>query len=171
MTLCLISTTDSCNVTLSRTSVLAIPLESALPRNAPAKRLESALAKSLDLKSSEMNTCRKCGGPPLLCILPFTIFVCESVFISVHLWLHLLAFFVCLLYFLCPLYRPWRPIALVQLSPLGGGGGRGRGGGARIPADPPPGGGGRTRPSPWALKLLGEAFSRRGPRPLNLYRV
>jgi len=55
MKLCLISATDSCNVTLSRTSVLAIPLESALTKNAPAKRLESALAKSLDLKSPEMN--------------------------------------------------------------------------------------------------------------------
>ncbi len=73
--------------------------------------------------SPEMNSCRKCGGFPLLCILPFTIFVCESVFISVHLWLHLLAFFACLLYFLCFLYRPWRPIPLVQLSALGGGGG------------------------------------------------
>ena len=121
MTLCLISTTDSCNVTLSRASLLASPLESALPRNASAKRLESALAKSLDLKSPEMNSYRKCGGSPLL--LPFTIFVCESVFISVHLWLHLLAFFACLLYFLCFLYRPWRPIALVQLSALGGRGG------------------------------------------------
>src|SRR3989442_107687 len=123
MTLCLISATDSCNVPLAGTSVLASPLESALTKNAPAKRLESALAKSLDLKSPEMNSCRKCGGSPLLCILPFTIFVCESVFISVHLWLHFLAFFACLLYFLCFLYGPWRPIALVQLSALGGRGG------------------------------------------------
>src|SRR5437879_6228731 len=59
------------------------------------------------------------GVPPYL---PFTVFVCESVFISVHLWLHFLPFFACLLYFLCFLYRPWRPIALVQLSALGGGG-------------------------------------------------
>ena len=67
MTLCLVSATDSYNVTLSRMSVLASPLGSALTKNAPAKRLESALANSLDLKSSEMNTCRKCGGlPPTL---------------------------------------------------------------------------------------------------------
>src|SRR3989441_1863669 len=60
-------------------------------------------------------------SPP--CLLPFTIFVCESVFISFHLWLHLLPFFCLLLYFLCSVYRPWRPIALVQLSALGGRGG------------------------------------------------
>src|SRR3989442_1735957 len=62
------------------------------------------------------------GFPLHSCILLFTIFVCESVFISVHLWLHILAFFACLLYFLCSLYRPWRPIGLVQLSALRGGG-------------------------------------------------
>ena len=61
---------------------------------------------------------KKVGGSPF----PFAIFVCQSVFISVHLWLHFLPFFACLLYFLCFLYRPWRPIALVQLSALGGGG-------------------------------------------------
>ena len=120
MTLCLISATDSCNVTLARKSGLASPLESALAKNASASPLESALANSLDLKSPEINTYRKCGGVPSLL---FTIFVCESVFISVHLWLHLLPFFCLLLYFLCSVYRPWRPIALVQLSALGGRGG------------------------------------------------
>src|SRR2546425_581154 len=83
MKLCLISATDSYHVTLSRASVLASPLESALPRNATAKRLESALAKSLDLKSSEINTYRKCGGgPPYFCLLQ-SLFAnrCSSVFI------------------------------------------------------------------------------------------
>src|SRR3989442_15481511 len=77
MKLCLVSATDSCNVTLSRTSVLASPLESAATKNAAAKRLESALANSLDLKSPGMNRYKKTGGllPPLcLCpsyLLPF----------------------------------------------------------------------------------------------------
>ncbi len=163
MTLCLISTTDSCNVTLSRASLLASPLESALPRNASAKRLESALAKSLDLKSPEMNSCRKCGGFPLLCILPFTIFVCESVFISVHLWLHLLAFFACLLYFLCFLYRPWRPIPLVQLSALGGGGGGVLGGDAANWAKLPAGWGRSSAPSSVRYNALGDALRVRRP--------
>src|SRR5712691_9793239 len=90
MTLRLISTTGSYNVTLSRTSVQASPLESALPRNASAKRLESALAKSLDLKSPEMNSCRKCGGFPLLAFCNLRLRI--GVHRCVHLWLHLLAF-------------------------------------------------------------------------------
>src|SRR5229473_2466668 len=128
MTLCLISATDSCNVTLARKSGLASPLE-------------SALANSLDLKSPEINTYRKCGGVPSL---PFTIFVCESVFISVHLWLHLLPFF-CL--FLCSVYRPWRPIALVQLSALGGRGGGVWGETLQNRAKPPAGWGRSSAPS------------------------
>src|SRR2546426_8716031 len=144
MKLCLISATDSYNVTRSRTSVLAIPLESALTKNAPAKRLESALAKSLDLKSPEMNTCRKCGGSPLLAFYNLRLRI--GVHRCVHLWLHLLSFFACLLYFLCFLYRPWRPIGLVQLSALGGGGG-GLGGDAANRDEAPAGWGRSSAPS------------------------
>src|SRR5437870_6869952 len=35
-------------------------------KNVPVNPLESAITKSLDLKSPEINTCRKCGGSPLL---------------------------------------------------------------------------------------------------------
>src|SRR5437879_5630435 len=70
--LCLVSTTGSCPMrlrltppTLCLTPTLASPLESAHPKNASVSPLESALAKSLDLKSPEINTYRKCGGSPL----------------------------------------------------------------------------------------------------------
>src|SRR2546426_12176397 len=59
MTLCLVSATDSYAVTVSRTCALASCLDSA-------NLLESAVTKSLNLKSLEINTCRKCGGSPLL---------------------------------------------------------------------------------------------------------
>src|SRR5712691_11087534 len=76
MTLCLISTTGSCNVTLSRTSVLAIPLESAVAKNASANPLGCAVTKSLDLKPPEMNTYKKTGGSPLLfASAPLTFFL------------------------------------------------------------------------------------------------
>ena len=52
--------------TLCLTSTLASPLESALTKNAPANPVESAVTKSLDLKSPEINTCRKRGGSPVL---------------------------------------------------------------------------------------------------------
>src|SRR2546422_6419571 len=74
MTLCLVSTTDSCNVTLSRTSVLASPLESAVTKNASANPLGCAVTKSLDLKSPGMNSYKKTGGSPPslpLPLLPF----------------------------------------------------------------------------------------------------
>src|SRR2546425_8794258 len=66
MKLCLISATDSCNVTLSRISVLASPLESAVTKNASANPLGCAVTKSLDLKSPGMNSYKKTGGSPLL---------------------------------------------------------------------------------------------------------
>src|SRR2546425_12167992 len=82
MKLCLISATDYYNVTLSRASVLAIPLESALTKNASANPLGCAVTKSLDLKSPGMNSYKKTGGSPLLfafarlpfsfCPLPFS---------------------------------------------------------------------------------------------------
>src|SRR2546426_2873914 len=70
MTLCLVSATDSCNVTLSRTSVLASPLESALTKNASANPLGCAVTNSLDLKSPGMNSYKKTGAPPSLCLCP-----------------------------------------------------------------------------------------------------
>src|SRR5216684_347200 len=73
MTLCLVSATDSYNVTLSRASVLASPLESALTKNASANPLGCAVTKSLDLKSPGMNSYKKTGGSPLLsAFAPFT---------------------------------------------------------------------------------------------------
>ena len=92
MTLCLVSATDSCNVMLSRTSVLASPLESAVTKNASAKRLESALTKSLDLKPPGINSYKKTGGSLLLfAFAPFTF--CPFPFrlpphlsVACHLW-------------------------------------------------------------------------------------
>src|SRR5712691_3664131 len=83
MTLCLVSATDSYAVTVSRTCALASCLDSALARNASANLLECAVTKSLDLKSPEINTCRKCGGSPLL---RFHYFVCflRFLFIGVY---------------------------------------------------------------------------------------
>src|SRR3989475_9774987 len=70
-------------------SARATPLEYAVTKNASASPLECAVPKSLDLKSPEMNSYKKRGGPPSF---PLAIFVCQSVFISVHLWLHLLPY-------------------------------------------------------------------------------
>ena len=66
MTLCLVSATDPYGVTVSCTPALASCLDSALAKNASANAVESAVTKSLDLKSPEINTYRKCGGSPLL---------------------------------------------------------------------------------------------------------
>src|SRR3989475_2868380 len=78
------------------------PLGCALTKNAAVSALECALTNSLDLKSPEINTYRKCGGSPLLCFHYLVCFLhfrslslasfasCLSVFISVHLWFHLL---------------------------------------------------------------------------------
>ena len=80
-------------VTLSATSTAATSLESALAKNVPANPLECAFTKSLDLKSPEINTYRKYGGVPILRFrsLSLASFAsCLSVFISVHLWFHLL---------------------------------------------------------------------------------
>src|SRR2546425_12969532 len=55
---------DSHKMTLSRTSALANPLDCAHTKNASANRLESALAKSLDLKPPGINTCKNMGGSP-----------------------------------------------------------------------------------------------------------
>ena len=162
MTLCLISTTDSCNVTLSRASLLASPLESALPRNASAKRLESALAKSLDLKSPEMNTCRKCGGSPLL--LPFTIFLRLRIGVHrcVHLWLHLLAFLPApLLPLLClQAMATDSPCATVR---AGWQRQRGLGGHAANWAKLPAGWGRSSAPSSVRYNALGDALRVRRP--------
>src|SRR2546426_12439470 len=65
MKLCLISATGSGNVTLSRTRVLASPLESALTKNASASPLGSALAKSLDLNPPGIILLQKTRGVPL----------------------------------------------------------------------------------------------------------
>src|SRR5438132_4934898 len=101
MTLCLVSATDPYGVTVSCTPALASCLDSALAKNASANPLKSAVTKSLDLKSPEINTCRKCGGSPLLrfhylvCFLRFrslSFASCLSVFISVDLWVQLLPF-------------------------------------------------------------------------------
>src|SRR2546422_1177813 len=70
--------------TLCLRSARVTPLEYVLRKNASASPLECAVPKSLDLKPPEMNSYKKSGGPPF----PFAIFVCQSVFISVHLWLH-----------------------------------------------------------------------------------
>src|SRR5947209_16565004 len=102
MTLCLVSATGSYPVTLQLAPALASCLDSALAKNASANPVESAVTKSLDLKSPEINTCRKRGGSPLLCFHYLVCFLrfrslslasfasCLSVFISVHLWFHLL---------------------------------------------------------------------------------
>src|SRR5207302_3263486 len=68
VTLWLLSTTDSYIVTFWPTSALASPLQCAHTKNIPVNPLESAITKSLDLKSPEINTCRKCGGSPLLLV-------------------------------------------------------------------------------------------------------
>src|SRR2546425_13207162 len=76
MKLCLISATDYYNVTLSRASVLAIPLESTVTKNASRIPLGCAVTKSLDLQSPGMNSYKKTGGSPLLFAfarLPFAI--------------------------------------------------------------------------------------------------
>src|SRR2546422_476837 len=70
-------------VTLSATSTLASPLECAHTKNASANRLECVLTNSLDLKSPEINTYKKTGGPPSLpfanfCLL--TAFICGYTF-------------------------------------------------------------------------------------------
>src|SRR2546425_7289264 len=52
-------------------SMPVTPLECALTKNASANALESALAKSLELKSPEMNTYKKPGGGPLPLALRF----------------------------------------------------------------------------------------------------
>src|SRR3989442_11266267 len=79
VTLCLVSTTDCYTVTLYPTAALASPLECAHPKNVPVNPLECAVPKSLDLKSPEMNSYKKSGGPPLA----FASFAhpCSSVFI------------------------------------------------------------------------------------------
>ena len=52
---------------LWRSCILVTLLESAVTKNAPAKPVECAITKLLDLKSFEINTCGKWGGvPPLL---------------------------------------------------------------------------------------------------------
>src|SRR5437899_6349676 len=51
---------------LWRSSKSATPLQSAVTKNTSVKPLECAHTKSLDLKSPEINTCRKRGGSPLL---------------------------------------------------------------------------------------------------------
>jgi len=56
---------DSYAVTLCPMSALPTPLQSAVRKNAVASPLECSVAKSLDLKPPEMNTCRKCGWSPL----------------------------------------------------------------------------------------------------------
>ncbi len=75
--------TDPDIVTLSATFTLASPLECAHTKNASANPLQSALAKSLDLKSPEINTYKKGGGSPSLpftnsCLL--TAFICGYTF-------------------------------------------------------------------------------------------
>src|SRR3989442_1607252 len=156
MTLCLISATDSCNVTLARKSGLASPLESALAKNASASPLESALAKSLDLKSPEINTYRKCGGVPSL---PFTIFVCESVFIGVFI-----CGYISWLFCLPPLL-PLLPLQAMAAdwpgATVGAGWGRQRGlGGDAANRDEAPGGWGRSSvPSSVRYNVLGDARS------------
>src|SRR2546427_10276332 len=60
-------------------------LMTSLTKNASASALESALAKSLDLKSPEMNSYKKPGGGPLplalrFFLLPFSF--CPSLFPS-----------------------------------------------------------------------------------------
>src|SRR2546425_1846340 len=95
MTLCLVSATDPYGVTVSCTPALASCLDSALAKNASANPVESAVTKSLDLKSPEINTYRKYGGVPILRFrsLSLASFAsCLSVFISVHLWFQLLPF-------------------------------------------------------------------------------
>src|SRR5437899_5562989 len=92
MTLCLVSATRSYPVTLQLAPALASSLDSALARNASANLLECAVTKSLDLKSPEINTCRKCGGSPLLRFRSLSFASCLSVFIRVHLWIQLLSF-------------------------------------------------------------------------------
>jgi hypothetical protein len=53
---------------LSTVNFFLTPLQSALPKNAPITRLESALPNSLDLKSFRIRTCknRRGGGCKLL---------------------------------------------------------------------------------------------------------
>ena len=58
--------TDPYIVTLSATSTPATHLKSAVTKNASATPLECAFPKSLDLKSPEMNTYKKYGGPTSL---------------------------------------------------------------------------------------------------------
>src|SRR6266849_840108 len=69
-----------------RSSKSASPLQCALVKNVSLSPVECALRKSLDLISPEINTYGKCGGTAPS--LPSAIFVCQSVFIRVHLWLH-----------------------------------------------------------------------------------
>src|SRR5882724_6757903 len=52
---------------LPTTHHLLIPLESALPKNAPVTRLESADPKSLDLKPFRIRTYRKGWGRGVNC--------------------------------------------------------------------------------------------------------
>jgi len=51
---------------LLRSLKFASPLECAVVKNASLGPMESALARSLELKSSEINTCKKVGGA--LCV-------------------------------------------------------------------------------------------------------
>ena len=61
---------------------LASLLECALAKNVPANPLECAFTKSLDLKSPEINTCRKYGGVPPPCLSQSSFVVrCSSLLI------------------------------------------------------------------------------------------
>src|SRR5437879_7888090 len=76
----------------------------SLAKNVSLSPVEFALRKSLDLISPEINTYGKMGGTTPS--LPSAIFVCQSVFFRVHLWLH--SFAPCLprrLFCLVPLPR------------------------------------------------------------------
>jgi len=85
VTLWLLSTTDCSIVTLCPTSALASPLQCAHTKNVSVNPLESAITKSLELKSPEMSTYKKPGGGPLplalrFFLLPFSF--CPSLFPS-----------------------------------------------------------------------------------------
>src|SRR5712691_8549603 len=79
--LCLVSTTDCYTVTLYLTAALASTLECAHPKNVPVNPLESAITKSLDLKSPEMNSYKKVGVPPPFLLQSSFVNRCSSVFI------------------------------------------------------------------------------------------
>jgi hypothetical protein len=57
-----IALTFALDFQLSTVNFFLTPLQSALPRNAPITRLESALPNSLDLKSFRIRTCENRWG-------------------------------------------------------------------------------------------------------------